>query len=168
MEPVGVVKRCGVEYGMTPRGCFAENRHAALGRRPFVAHAKSSKTTPPEVRLLLNHPSLFHRNSTHLRWLAHARSRSRRLPVLRLPRCWHWSGGNSGRCWPSHAAAQVAARKGHSRVRHFGGVFTFRWSAAARAAIFQGATAAVQCCVLLVCQCAAAMAVRLALAEAYL
>ena len=139
MLPVGVVERCGVEYGMTPRGSLAENRHAALGRRPFVAHAKSSKTTPPEVRLFSNHtplspPIIAHSVITHLRWLAHACDA--RPSSLSFAVCTGQEAKLVAADLP-HAAAQVASRKGHSRVRHFGGVFTFRWSAAARAAIFK-------------------------------
>ena len=117
---VSSVVRCGHEYGVFPSVDLAENWHVALGRRPIVGARETQEVHTREVRVFQPHLSLFHRKSSHLRWLAHARSRS---PVLPLPRCWHWSGGNSGRCWPSHAAAQVAARKGHSRVRHFDGVF---------------------------------------------
>ena len=77
MEPVGVVKRCGHEYGVFPSVDLAENWHAALGRRPIVGARETQEVHTREVRLLLNHPSLFHRESSHLRagsrTLAHAR-----------------------------------------------------------------------------------------------
>ena len=117
--------RCGFEYGVFPRRDLAENWHVALGRRPIVRACESQEVPPREVRLLLTtHTSLFSKEIAHtFAWLAHARTVT--LEFISLLRCRHCSQGKAGRCWPSRVAEQVAACKGHSRVRHFDGVFGF-------------------------------------------
>ena len=92
------------------------------GGAPWTEPSKTRRLPSPKS-CFCNHASLLDRNSKHTPSLARARSRT--LEFISLLRCRHCSGGKAGRCWPSRAAAQVAACKVHSRVRHFDGVFGF-------------------------------------------
>ena len=114
------------------------------GARPHGQHSRSEPMYPFGSRTFRRPLALCLAKPSHLRWRAHARFSScdgRRqltpretelITRLHLP-----------------AAAEAAAPKVRSRVRHFGWVFHCGGRRRTRATIFQGATAAEPCCNLL-------------------
>ena len=116
MEPVGVVKRCGVEYGMTPRRDLAENRTIVQGAAPhwrmqqkLEGPSSRSPTFDTPCSLCLAKPSHL-RCELMLAPPLDVVGSSLTPREMKLP--------SAGLLLP--AAAQVAAPKVHSRVCHFG------------------------------------------------
>ena len=77
IEPVGVVKRCGVEYGMMRDGKMVEIDGDGVGAAPHERRASPSSYYQAESRTFRNHTSPSPATITHtFARRAHARSSS--------------------------------------------------------------------------------------------